>query len=413
MTPDYQIAIVGGGIWGLSTAMQIAGLNAGASTVLIERNHDLAEETTKQSAGQVGQLRGDPLLAKAVGITLDKLVRLESETGHDPGFVRSGSVHLALCDARAEMFRRLAVAAEEQGCATEFIDGETLSALVPGVQCDEVVAALHVPRDGYVDARRCALAFSRLAREGGVTMQCGQAVQSLRRSDNEWELQLPDQTLTAQKVIVAGGPWTRTLVQPLRFGVPAYPIRLQQSRTVEAGVSVHHPVVRLPDASCYMRPEKMGYLCGYFDPEPLPIQLGECSKVVCTADLQSDHALAEKARGEMSRVIPRIAALQVSEFRQGMMTCTPDGKFVIGPIPTHENLWVATGCGGTGIASCVAIGKWLASWVVNGQPGDDLSVYDPSRFGDLARDDKWLCEAARKTSAAYYRLDSASATQRK
>ena len=126
------------------------------------------------------------MLAKAVGMTLRTLSELAAKTGHDPGFVRSGSVHLALCDARAEMFRRLAIAARENDCPAEFVDPQVLSRLVPGIRLEEVVAALHVPHDGYVDARRCALAFAELASEGGVTIQRGHEVHSVRRAGEEW-----------------------------------------------------------------------------------------------------------------------------------------------------------------------------------------------------------------------------------
>ena len=98
----FQIAIVGGGIWGLSTAFHLAELGSGADVVVLERNDTLAAETTTQSAGQVGQLRGDPVLARAVGYTLDLLEGFADRTGHDPGFVRSGSVHVA-CRGHARL----------------------------------------------------------------------------------------------------------------------------------------------------------------------------------------------------------------------------------------------------------------------------------------------------------------------
>ena len=54
-TSDFLV--VGGGIWGLSTAYHLAARGAG-SVRLLERNAELADETTPRAAGLVGQIRG-------------------------------------------------------------------------------------------------------------------------------------------------------------------------------------------------------------------------------------------------------------------------------------------------------------------------------------------------------------------
>ena len=56
MAQQTEILIVGGGIWGLSTAYHLA--KFGQKDVLVlERNDEVAAETTPQAAGLVGQIR--------------------------------------------------------------------------------------------------------------------------------------------------------------------------------------------------------------------------------------------------------------------------------------------------------------------------------------------------------------------
>jgi glycine/D-amino acid oxidase-like deaminating enzyme len=376
--------------------------------VVVESNERLAEETTLQSAGQVGQLRGDPILARAVGYTLDLLGNFHEETGHNPRFVRSGSVHLALSPARAKQFEQLHRVAQQIGYPTRAISVAEARELVPDLITDSVHAALYVPRDGYVDAPAGALAYASAAADRGVTIRTGCMVTSMERQDQGdgcFVLYANGQPpIQVKKLILAGGPWTRLLSRHLGYEVPMHPIRLQQARTVAAGVSPDHPVVRVPDASCYVRPEKQGYLFGFFDPDPLPIDLDEQPYSFRTSSVAPEPALTARAQQALAKVFRRLPEQPIDQFRQGMMTCTPDGKFVLGPIPPLPGVWVATGCGGTGIAASGAVGKWLAQWVVGEDPGEDLRQYAVDRFGDRHLDRTWLRTSACATSAAYYRL---------
>lgn len=402
----YRIGVVGGGIWGLSTAFHLGQLQAGADTVVIERNDTLAAETTKQSAGQVGQLRGDPILARAVGYTLDLLGTFRERTGYDPSFTRSGSVHVALNPGRAEQFAELEQAARQIGYPVERLSAKQAAALVPDLIADSIQAALHVPQDGYVDAPTCALAYGQAARDQGVTLLTGTDVVEISVE--------PDRTLTlttarhgqmqVERLVLTGGPWTQRLARQLGYELPMHPIRLQQARTEPAGISATHPVVRVPDESCYVRPEQDGYLFGFFDPTPLPIDLDDQPIAYRTSSIWPEPKLIDRARAALGKTLRRLPELPIAQYRQGMMTCTPDGKFVIGPLPELPQVLVATGCGGTGIAASGAVGKWLAGWAVSGDPGEDLRQYAVDRFGTRPRDRAWLRESACATSAAYYRL---------
>ncbi len=59
MNQRTHTVIVGGGIWGLSTAYHLA--RAGSNDVqVLERNARPFDETTSQAAGLVGQIRATP-----------------------------------------------------------------------------------------------------------------------------------------------------------------------------------------------------------------------------------------------------------------------------------------------------------------------------------------------------------------
>jgi len=398
-----DVVVIGGGIWGLSTAYHLSRRSAGR-VLVVDRASELAAETTSQSAGQVGQLRGDPVLARAVGYTLQTLSEFRESTGHDPGFVRSGSIHVALTPARVTQFRLLEQAARENGYAANAVSVDQIVGWAPAVHPTPILAALHLPEDGYVDARRCALAYGAAAIDGGAEILLQQEVLRIRQSSAHLIIETPDTQIETPRIVLAGGPWTQRLTREFGFVAPFYPIRLQQARTVVDQVADTHPVLRVPDESCYLRPEGGGYLFGFFDPEPLAIDVDSQPKTVLTKDVDPEPSLIRRAVARLAQLLPRLAQLDIAQYRQGMMTCTPDGKFVLGPLPDHPHVFVATGCGGTGIAASAAVGRWLSEWLLDGAPRDDISQYGPARFAAQTADFAWLRAAARATSAAYYRL---------
>jgi 4-methylaminobutanoate oxidase (formaldehyde-forming) len=89
-----------------------------------------------------------------------------------------------------------------------------------------------------------------------------------------------------------------------------------------------------------------------------------------------------------------------------MVTCSPDASYVIGPLPGVQGVWLATGCSAMGIAGSASVGRWLANWVIDGDPGDDLSAFAPGRFGARASDRDWVRDESCRVCSRYYALDS-------
>jgi len=412
MSGRPDVIVVGGGIWGASTALHLVRRSPGLRVLVLERGPTLACETTSQAAGQIGQLRANPLMVKAVGRTLALLENFGATTGHDPGFVRSGSLHVATTAERMAAFRRTVEGVRRLGVAAEEVDLVRARELVPRLNTAALAGAVFVPGDGYVDAPRCARAYAAAAADAGVEFRTGCEVTAVRTEGGRAHgVDTAAGPLDGGVVVVTGGPWTARLLAGLGRAVPAVPIRLQQLRTVpDPGLPAHHPVVRIPDASCYLRPEAGGYLYGYIDPHPLAVDVGATARGVRTADIAVDEPLMAEARARLAAVFPSLGGLAVDHYRQGMVTCTPDANYVLGPAPGVAGLFVATGCSAMGIAGSAAVGGWLAELVVDGRSDDDLSPFAPGRFGARAADRDWLVAESRRVYANYYSLAAGGTT---
>ena len=76
---DCDIVVVGGGIWGLSTAFHLAEMGCRSVRVL-ERNNAIALETTPRAAGLVGQIRTSQVMCRAIQYALQLFEDLGERT---------------------------------------------------------------------------------------------------------------------------------------------------------------------------------------------------------------------------------------------------------------------------------------------------------------------------------------------
>ena len=256
-----------------------------------------------------------------------------------------------------------------------------MTRLAPALDTNRVAGAYFVEGDGYVDPLQCAQAYAGAARDLGVEIATGVQVSEIRvDGDQVIGVATTDGPLNAAQVLVAAGPWGAALARRAGFAPAVQPIRHQRVRTGPApGIPDHHPVVRVPDVGCYLRPEKGGYLYGFFEPDPTAID--PLPDDFTTSQLEPPVATITTAQRGLLPQFPVLADLDIAERIQGLTTFAPDGSYVLGPVPRAEGLFVATGCAALGIAGSAAVGQWLSRWMLEGNPGVDLGQFGLERFG--------------------------------
>jgi len=131
-------------------------------------------------------------------------------------------------------------------------------------------------------------------------------------------------------------------------------------------------------------------MVGGFEADPLPLDPGGQSASFSTDDVPLDLVVLRKMADQVAAEAPVAStasadsAASVAEHRGGLFTMSPDGRFVAGPVPGVDGLWVASGCNGSGFSSSPAIGEALASWITSGAAPGGMEALAPGRFGFLA-----------------------------
>ncbi|HEY6711039.1 MAG TPA: FAD-binding oxidoreductase, partial [Rubrobacter sp.] len=361
--------------------------------------------------GLVGQIRATPLMRLAIRYAIDLFLNFEKETDHDPGFHQVGSLLLALTSERIASFEEHVEHANGSGVKAYFVDGAEMSRLAPHLDVSRVEGGYFVPEDGYLDPRRCARALCGAAEDLGVRFRTGTAVTELRITDGRvMGVETDDGFVEAEHVVVTAGPWTGIITEMAGHRTAMVPIRHQRVTTAPvSGIPDHHPVVRVTDASCYLRPEEGGYLYGFFEPDPTSYDL-ELSAGFRTSEIEEPVQVMEEARGRLAPIFPVLEGMGIAAYKRGLTTFAPDGAYLIGPVPQVEGLFAATGCAALGIAGSAAVGRWLADWIARGDPGEDLSSVSLERFGEKASDRAWIRRESEAFYGGYYSIPAMSVT---
>src|SRR5262245_37466021 len=159
-----DVIIIGGGVAGLSTAMQLAG--HGAGVLVLERDR-LGNGSTGRAAGLLGQLRGNAEHTRMLIEGLAIVKELEQLAGVEI-FVQTGSLRIAETAERAAEITSLVDMGKSIGFDIEHMQIEEVASRIPYMRTDDLVDSCYCPTDGHLQPAELAGAYIKVGRERGV-----------------------------------------------------------------------------------------------------------------------------------------------------------------------------------------------------------------------------------------------------
>ena len=395
--------IVGGGVIGTSVAYHLAQL--GWTDVLLLEQGQLSCGTTWHAAGLVGQLRASENGTRLVQYSSELYARLEAETGLGTGFRRCGGVTVARTPDRMTQLRRTAAAAEAYQLECELISPQRAAELYPIMKVDDLAGAIWLPGDGRANPTDLTAALARGARDRGVTIRERTSVTAIltggrrrhgrphrprrRRGRGGRQLRRP----VGQAVGAMAG-----VTVPLHSAEHFYVVTEQVD-----GVHRDFPILRDPDGYTYIKEEVGGLVVGGFEPDakpwvapdalPYPFEFQLLDEDWDHFAILMDSAIAR---------IPVLAETGIKMFYNGPESFTPDNQFILGEAPELRNFFVAAGFNSVGIASAGGAGRALAEWIIEGEPGLDLSAVDIRRFAAFNGNNQWLHDRVSEVLGLHY-----------
>lgn len=399
--------VIGAGAFGFSIAYQLANLGAG-HVVLIDQ-YEPATQVSPRAAGLFKLVQASETKTRIMQLSLEIVRGFAAETGIPMPHVRSGSILCARTPAHASMLDAEAEDAAGWGVEIHRIDGAEATRLAPFLDGKRLLAAYHIPGDTYIEEPKSMLiAYRQAAERLGASIIGHTPVTGIRTTDGSVAAVVTAVGEIATPVVVdAAGVWSRRIGEMAGTSVPIQPMRHQLRITSPLdGVNPELPIIRMVDASAYVRPARGGLMVGGFESDPRPVD--PFSTPGFTIDrVPTDPRVTDRFAADMSPEIPLLRNATAQEERAGVFSMTADGRLLAGPSDQVKGFWVATGCNGSGYSLASGVGRVLAEWIVSGEPRFDMSLVDPNRFNRQGLTDEQLLDAATWQYANYYTPHSA------
>lgn len=364
LTGRPRIAVIGGGVIGLSAAWRLA--EAGAKVELFDAAHPNMGGSwaaagmlaaTVESMDQSPALRRFNAWNRALWPSFVR--QLEQVSGENIGYFGAGTLFM-----------------DEQGTSggtqdtqAEAVSGQHLHALEPHLSPAYGCARLY-RHDHAVDSRRLLDALKCACARRGVTQRHEQKVDQIKIDEGlVVGVQTNGEFVPFDNVLLSAGAWSRLLLDA--SGVPSLPITPIKGQMLCLQMDPAAPVVRhiLWGKGAYLVPRLDGRLVIGATMEEVGFDVAVTTEAIAGLRLRAET------------VVPALKDLDVVDTWAGLRAGSPDEAPMLGNYHA-KGLYIAAGHHRNGILQSPATAEALCGLIMTGTVSDDVRPFDPNRFDD-------------------------------
>jgi sarcosine oxidase, subunit beta len=370
-----EVVIVGGGIVGSSIAWHLT--DAGCRNVLlVERESHQGKGSTGKSMGGVRAQFATPVNIQMSLYSIPFYASFEERLGLPSEYRAQGYLFVATKPSHLDYLRTNQQLQESLGLTQVcMLTREEIVEMVPQLRSDDVLGGSFCPSDGFVDRYSVMVGFTTRACEQGATLWRSTEVTGIACDSGRISgVETTRGPVSTRVVVNAAGPWAvqtaalagiKLAVEPLRrMLVPTEPFD---------GVSHAIPMAVDMTNGFHFRPESLGFLLAWNDPEETP-----------GYKTDFEPSFIEKVLVRAADRVPCFENLAVNPKRAwaGLYEMSPDHHAIIGPMPDLPGFFCANGFSGHGVMHAPATGKILSDLILHGSSHivADVEALSPQRF---------------------------------
>ena len=362
-----DVVVIGAGVHGAAAAFHLA--SRGVRCAVLDPRGPAGGPTGRSSA----ICRSYYTNAFLAGVARDAIAMIrdfEEHTGRPADFRETGL--LVLHPAEDESAVRATVPRlNEQGIATDLLEPRDVVDRWPEFDVHDIAVAAFERGAGYADPVLVTQGLLERARELGAETRLGEGATTLERDGAGWSVgTTAGETLIADRVLIAAGPWTKPLAAQVGADLPLT-VERHIVATFAWGGDVRAPAHGDLPNGYYFRPEGEDlFLMGPLHPEP-----------TVEPDAVDERLGALESERMAAAVVRRVPALEDATARGGwasLYDVSPDWQPVIGEIA--EGVLVDAGTSGHGFKLAPALGRHVAELVLGVETDPGLEAFHPRRF---------------------------------
>ncbi|HEX7109757.1 MAG TPA: FAD-binding oxidoreductase [Aestuariivirga sp.] len=414
------VAVIGGGIIGVATALELA--ERGIPVVLLEKGI-VAGEQSSRNWGWCRQMGRDPREIPLVLESLKLWRGMNERVGAETGFRQSGIVYLLETEAElAAKEKWYAENVKSFGLDTRLVSGAEAERLQPG-STRAWKGALYTSADGRAEPFLAVPAMARHAQKLGVKVFQNCAVRGVETTAGKISSVVTEKgTIACEQVVLAGGAWSRRFLHNLGIEFPQLTVISSVMRTtpldtglekscsggkfafrkrLDGGYTVTHRHLSMAD----ILPDSFRLFFQFLpalmlDWSGIRLRLGKRFidearlkrrwklderspfEEVRILDPEPVHSVLDEAAASLRDYYPSFQSMQIAERWAGVIDATPDVVPVISALPKVDGLYLASGFSGHGFGLGPGAGKLMAQMIVGEQTCVDPAPFRYSRFFD-------------------------------
>jgi sarcosine oxidase subunit beta len=370
-----DVVIIGGGIVGSSIAWHLT--QAGYRNVLmVERESHQGKGSTGKSMGGVrAQFATAPNIQMSL-YSIPFYAAFEERLGHPSGYRDQGYLFVATKPAHLEYLKTNQALQKKLGLQqVRMLTREEIVEMVPQLRSDDILGGSFCPTDGFVDPYSVMVGFTTRACEQGATLWRSTEVTAIHHNGTGIAgVETTRGAVSTRVVVNAAGAWAAEAAALAGVELPVEPMRRMLIPT-EPFDGVSHAVPMVVDMTngFHFRPESLGFLLAWNDPEE-------------TTGYKTDFdpGFIEKVLVRAADRVPCFENLAVNPKRAwaGLYEMSPDHHAILGPVPDVKGFFCANGFSGHGAMHSPATGKIVADLILHGKTDvvDHVEVLSPARF---------------------------------
>ena len=413
---ETEVVVIGGGVAGVSTAWYLARLEV--PVVLCEKGR-IAGEQSSRNWGWIRKQGRNPAELPLIIQSLRLWAEIAGELPEDIGWTVGGVSYLVENVADAARYTAWLEHAKAYQLDSRMLSVAETDALIPGLRAPHQ-GALHTASDARAEPASAVPAMGRMLRAGGVPVFENCAVRSVERAGGRVSGVVTEHgRIGCRAVVLAGGAWSRLMLEHLGFALPQLQVISSVQRTTpapliaettvgSAAVSIRrradggYTLAKSGAARAEIVPANLRHARPFLpvlkrDWQKLKFRIGrpfldalfekswdgerespfERTRVL---DPSPDHRLLDQVLAAARAAFPQLAEVRSAERWAGAIDVLPDEIPAIGPVPGIDGLVVATGFSGHGFGIGPAAGKVAAELATGRTPAVDLAAFRPDRF---------------------------------
>ena len=371
-----DVVIIGGGIVGSSIAYHLSVAGCG-NVLVIERETQQGKGSTGKSMGGVRAQFSTPVNIQMSLYAIPFYASFDEQLGYPAGYRPQGYLFCATSEKhmtylRANYEKQVALGLKD----VRIVTGDEIRGMFPLLRGDDIVGGSFCASDGFVDPYSAMIGFMTWAAERGAKLWKNNSVTAIRRdAEGICEVETSRGTVATRVVVNCAGAWAAAVAEMAGVVLPVEPLRRMLVPT-EPFDQFPHSAPMIVDMSngFHFRPESLGFLLAWNDPEETP-----------GFKTEFEASFIEKILTRAAERVPCFENLAVNPKRAwaGLYEMTPDHHPILGAVAEVPGLFLANGFSGHGVMHAPATGKILSDLILTGKTDlIDASLLSLARFAE-------------------------------